>query len=207
LNICVFASGAGSNFRAILSAVKSGLLRSKVKLLITNNPGCGAVAAAEEFNVEAFSINRKIYSGLSDRDYSQKFLEVLKSEQIDFIVLAGYMKPVPDEVIESYRNRITNIHPALLPSFGGKGMFGMNVHEAVIKSGVKVSGITIHFVNEIYDEGKIIFQKCIEVENDETPESLQKKIQKLEHEYYPEIIRLFEENKVEVQGQRVVIGG
>jgi formyltetrahydrofolate-dependent phosphoribosylglycinamide formyltransferase len=207
LNICVFASGAGSNFRAIIDAAKNGKISSDISLLITNNPGCGAEEIAKKNSISVEIINRKIFPDLSKDDYSGKFIKILRAYKIDFIVLAGYMKQVPDKVIEIYRDRIINIHPALLPLFGGKGMFGINVHKAVIKSGMKVSGITIHYVNEVYDEGKIIFQRCVDIANDETPDSLQKKIRLLEHEYYPHVINLFEENKIDIQEGRVIING
>ena len=115
------------------------------------------------------------------------------------------MNLIPDEVIQEFRLRIINIHPALLPSFGGKGMYGINVHRAVIASGVKVSGITVHFVNEYYDEGRIIFQKCCEIESDEDEYSLQEKIKDLEYEYYSFVIKKFEEEKVEIRNGKVFI--
>lgn len=193
MNICVFASGTGSNFEAILDSVKKKYLSSRVPLLITNNSRCGAVEIAERNEIDHITINKKLYPHLSGKEYSQKFLSALEKYEIDLIVLSGYMKMIEPEVLKAYENRIINIHPALLPSFGGKGMFGMNVHKAVIASGVKVSGITVHFVNENYDEGKIIFQKCCDVNDNDDEITLQKKIQKLEHEYYSKVIKSFEE--------------
>lgn len=192
MNICVFASGAGSNFKAILDSIRKGYLKSRVCLLITNNPGCGAVTIAEKNNIQHIVINRKIYPHLSVKKFSDLFLEALKKQKTDIIVLAGYMKIIEPEVLKKYNNRIINIHPALLPSFGGKGMYGINVHKAVIASGVKVTGITIHFVNENYDEGKIIFQKCCEVKADDDEYSLRKRVLSMEHKYYPRVIKTFE---------------
>lgn len=192
MNICVFASGAGTNFEKILDSVKKGYLKSKVLLLITNNSDCGAARIAKRNRIETIHISRKIFPKLSQKEYSGKFLSALKKHKIDFIVLAGYMKMIEPEVLKKFKNKIINIHPALLPLFGGKGMYGINVHKAVIASGMKVSGITIHFVEENYDEGKIIFQKCCEVKNDDDEFSLQKRIQKMEHKYYPEVIKDFE---------------
>ncbi|MBK8550223.1 MAG: phosphoribosylglycinamide formyltransferase [Ignavibacteria bacterium] len=192
MNICVFASGTGSNFKAILSSINKKYLKSKVSLLITNNPDCGAVEIAKKNKIDHIAINKNIYPLLSQKEYSQKFLSALKKYDIDFIVLSGYMKMIEPEVLKKFKNKIINIHPALLPSFGGKGMYGMNVHKAVIASGVKISGITVHFVNENYDEGKIIFQKCCEVKSDDDEFTLQKRVLKLEHKYYWKVIKMFE---------------
>ena len=205
MNICVFASGAGSNFNAILRSAEGGFLTSEVSLLITNNSGSGAAQIALDQGVECLHLSRKKFPELSETEYSNFFLNELTSRGIDFIVLCGYMKMVERDVTEHFRNRIINIHPALLPSFGGKGMFGVNVHRAVIESGVKVSGITIHFVDGEYDTGRIIFQKCCEVKDDDDEISLEARIRKLEHMHYPEVIKKFEEGKVSVVGRRVVV--
>lgn len=203
MNICVFASGAGSNFNALLSSAEVGFLTSEVSLLITNNSGSGAAQIALDRGVECLHLSRKKFPELSEAGYSNFFLNELTSRGIDFIVLCGYMKMVEPDVTEHFRNRIINIHPALLPSFGGKGMYGINVHRAVIESGVKVSGITIHFVDGEYDTGRIIFQKCCEVKDGDDEISLEARIRKLEHMYYPEVIKKFEEGKVSVVGRRV----
>ena len=205
MNICVFASGTGSNFEAILKSIKKKYLSSKVLLLITNNSDCGAVNIAIKNKINILHISRKLYPTLSQIKFSELYLSELKKYEIDFIVLAGYMKMLPDDLVMKYQNRIINIHPALLPSFGGKGMFGINVHKAVISSGVKVSGITIHFVSEKYDEGKIIFQKCCEVNYGDDEYSLQKKVLKLEHKYYSEVIKKFEEGKVKIVEDKVKV--
>lgn len=192
MNISVFASGTGTNFEAILRSRQAGIIESDVKLLITNHSDCGAVKIAENYGVNIEHISRKKYPELSETEFGKKFLKILKNYGIEFIALAGYMKMIPVEVTEYYNERIINIHPALLPSFGGKGMFGINVHKAVIEAGVKVTGITIHFVNKEYDKGKIIFQKCIEIDERDDEFTLQKKVLKLEHEYYPLIISKLE---------------
>jgi phosphoribosylglycinamide formyltransferase-1 len=196
LNICIFASGSGTNFKAILEAKKSGIIVSDINLLVTNNSDCGAVDIAKENNIPVFHISRKAYPDLSEEEYAGLFLRKLEEHKIDFIVLAGYMKMMSPVVIRKYPDRIINIHPALLPKFGGKGMYGMNVHRAVIEAGEKVSGVTIHFVNEKYDEGKIIFQKTVDITEDDNAESLQKKVLKLEHKYYSEVIRKIENSEL-----------
>ncbi len=193
MNICVFASGAGSNFKSILDSIKEGYLKSNVCLLITNNPDCSAVKIAVKNKIDYISINKKLFAGLSEKEYSDIFLNALKKYKIEFIVLAGYMKMIDREVLKMYKNKIINIHPALLPSFGGKGMYGINVHKAVIASGVKVSGITVHYVNENYDEGEIIFQKCCKVKTGEDEFSLQKRVLRMEHKYYPKVIKSIED--------------
>lgn len=205
MNICVLASGAGSNFRELVRSSENGLITSQISLLITNNSDSGAGFIAKDHGVECLHISRKKFSMLSDGEYSSMFLHELISRKIDFITLCGYMKRVPENVLGHFRNRIINIHPALLPSFGGKGMYGMNVHEAVIRSGVKVSGITIHFVDGDYDLGRIIFQKCCEVSDDDDASSLSEKVKKLEHQYYPLVVRKFEEGKVIIAGDRVTL--
>jgi phosphoribosylglycinamide formyltransferase 1 len=194
LNICVFASGSGTNFKAILEARKSGIITSGVKLLITNNSDCGAVSIAKENGIPVFHISRKVYPEASEEEYANLFLDKLSEHKIDFIALAGYMKMLDVRIVRKFPNRIVNIHPALLPKFGGKGMYGMNVHRAVIEAGERESGVTIHYVNEKYDEGKILLQEKVEVSTDDTPESLQKKVLKLEHRCYAQVIHDLEKN-------------
>lgn len=198
LNICIFASGTGTNFSAILNAKNKCKIKSEILLLITNNSKCKAAETARENKIDVVHISRKIFPKHSDRAYSNLFLSALKKYNIDLIVLAGYMKLIEVPVVRKFRNRIINIHPALLPSFGGKGMYGMNVHKAVIKAGVKVTGVSIHFVNEIYDEGKIIYQKCVSVSEDDDEFSLQKKVLKLEHKSYAEVIKMMEDGLIEL---------
>ena len=134
----------------------------------------------------------------SEELYITSLFSTLDEHEIDFIALAGYLKMVQPELIDKYRNKITNIHPALLPSFGGKGFYGMKVHEAVIEAGCKVSGVTIHLVNEKYDRGAIIAQRTLRVLDDDSPESLAERVLKIEHEIYPEALQLFEESRVQV---------
>ncbi len=196
MNICVFASGGGSNFRALLEAKKENYLKSEFKLLITNNSNCGAVYIAKEFGIDSFHISKKVFPSLNDTEYEKLFLDILNEYKIDLILLAGYMKMIDVEVINKFRNKIINIHPALLPAFGGKGMYGMNVHKAVIESGVKESGITIHIVDEHYDNGRVLLQKSIAIDEQDNEFTLQKKVLVLEHKYYKEVIKEIEEGKI-----------
>jgi phosphoribosylglycinamide formyltransferase-1 len=192
LNICVFASGGGSNFNALLQAKKNGYLESDFKLLITNNSNCGAVDIAKANNIDFYHISKKVFPDLSENDFHKLYVDILDEYEIDLILLAGYMKMVDTIVIRKFKNRIINIHPALLPSFGGKGMYGMNVHKAVIESGAKESGITIHLVDEFYDKGKILLQKKLMVNEDDNEHTLQKRVLELEHKYYSHIIKQIE---------------
>ncbi len=205
MNICIFASGAGSNFNAILRSAEDGYLSSKISLLITNNSGSGAAQIALKNGVECLHISRKKFAQLDDTEYSDMILNELTSRGIEFVVLCGYMKMIENSVTEHFKDSIINIHPALLPSFGGKGMFGINVHKAVIDSGVKVSGITIHFVDGGYDTGRIIFQKCCEVYDSDDEFTLDERIRKMEHTYYPEVIRKFEEGKIIVDDNKIQV--
>jgi formyltetrahydrofolate-dependent phosphoribosylglycinamide formyltransferase len=204
LNIAVFASGRGSNFVAILDAIVSGKIQNAwIVLVVSNNSDAGALAIAREHNVPAFHCSRKQFD--SDEAFNRTLLMKLDQYQVNFVVLAGYMKKISHAVIERYKNRMLNIHPALLPSFGGEGMYGMHVHEAVIASKTRYSGATVHIVDEDYDCGPIVLQKSVELVTGETPESLAEKVRMIEHEIYPEAIRLFAEGKVEVHGQQVRI--
>ena len=195
MKVCVFASGGGSNFRALIDAHNAGKFESEISLLITNNSGCGAVEIAREHRIKTEHISRKIYEDLCDEEYDDVFINVLRENGIDFIVLAGYMKKIPDVVVDKFERRIINIHPALLPKFGGEGMYGMNVHRAVIEAGEKESGITIHYVNKEYDRGEIILQERLSLNDGETAESLQRRVLELEHRYLAEVIRMMEIGK------------
>jgi len=203
LKLCVLASGRGSNLRAIINAQKKGRIRSKVRLVISNNSDSDALRSARAFNIPGFHLSQKKFN--SETEFVNEFLNILEKFSIDFIVLAGYMKMINPEIIRKYKNRIINIHPALLPDFGGKGMYGIHVHEAVISSGVKTTGVTVHFVDEIYDHGAILLQKKVKVKDGDTPEVLQKRVLRTEHKIYPEAIKLLETKKVEGKKGRFII--
>ncbi len=187
MNIAIFASGAGSNAAVIINTLPQ-LCREKnacITLVATNNPNSGVIGIAQHNNIpaEILAINNK-----NNKELAEAYLVLLKKYSIDFIILAGYLKKIPAAVIAAYPQKIINIHPALLPAYGGSGMYGMRVHEAVVAAGEKQSGITIHFVDEIYDNGKIIFQATCNLNENETGESLAKKVQELEYKYYSSII-------------------
>ncbi|HEV8081304.1 MAG TPA: phosphoribosylglycinamide formyltransferase [Chitinophagaceae bacterium] len=184
-HIAIFASGMGSNAQKIINHFASRDKNAKVALIVCNNPNAGVLKISKKENIPSLIIERGKFT-------EDGYVNELKKYEIDLIILAGFLWKVPGALIQSYANKIINIHPALLPKFGGKGMFGNRVHEEVINSKEKESGITIHYVDEIYDHGKIIFQVKCKVEENDTPEILAKKIHTLEHTHYPIIIeRIF----------------
>lgn len=180
-NIAIFASGNGTNAERIATFFKNKE-DANVGLILTNREDAGVIERAKRLQIPCVIFNRSTFN------QTDKIVAILKENQIDLVVLAGFLWLVPKNILETYPNRIVNIHPALLPKYGGKGMFGHYVHEAVIASGDKTSGITIHFVNEKYDDGQVIFQKKVEIDKGETPDSLAEKIHKLEYRYFPEVI-------------------
>ena len=180
-NLVLFASGSGSNVENIASHFREDP-RIRIKGVLSNNPGAGVVDRCKRLGLPLFCFNRPAYQQL------EGLLRLLKGLEPDLIVLAGFLWKIPGELVRDFPGKIINIHPALLPRFGGKGMYGMHVHRAVIDSGEKESGITVHFVNEAYDEGAIILQKKVAVTPGESPESLAGKIHELEYEYYPQVI-------------------
>lgn len=204
LNIALFASGRGSNFEAILSAIRNGFLpNTDIAVVISNNADAGALSTARSNNIPAVHLSRKQFA--SDEEFVSSLLGALGTWNVNFIVLAGYMKKVDPAIVRKFRNRILNIHPALLPKYGGSGMYGMHVHEAVLRNNESISGATVHVVDEEYDRGPIVLQKSVEISPNETPVSLAEKILNVEHEIYPRAIRLFAEGKIKVDGSHVTV--
>lgn len=203
LNLCVLASGSGSNLKAIINAQKSGKITSKVVLVISNNSGSGALETARKNRIPNYHLSQKLFT--NEAEFCKRFTALLKEYKIDLIILAGYMKMIHPQIIKLYKNRILNIHPALLPEFGGKGMYGINVHEAVIKSGREVTGATVHLVDEVYDNGAIILQKEVPVKKNDTAETLAVRVLRTEHKLYPEVIKLFEEKKILIRKNKIHI--
>ena len=179
-NIVILASGSGSNAEAIFNYFKESKI-ARIKLVISNNKDAGVLTRAKKHGISSKVIN-------SAQTRSGELLKTLQENNTDLLVLAGYMKLIPKEITTAYPKRILNIHPALLPKFGGKGMYGINVHRAVVASGESQSGMTIHFVNEKYDDGAIIFQESVSLSADDKPEDVAAKVLKLEHKNYPPTI-------------------
>ena len=201
--IAVFASGTGSNFINIKQHIDKGEINAKIVLLISNNLQCGAANYAIKNNIEYKIINSFRYP--DEKNKNKEYELVLKYYKPDLILLAGFMKKIPQNIIQLYNNKIMNVHPSLLPKYGGYGYYGMKVHDAVVKSKDKVSGATIHFVNEEYDNGPIIIQKKIHLKNNDDSNSLSKKVLKIEHKIYPEAVKAFCLNKIRINNNKVLI--
>ncbi len=204
IKIAVFASGGGTNLQALLDAQETGLFKGKIGLVFSNLPDAKALERAETHRVESVAITSKGYSG-SREEYDKEVLRLCQAKKIDLICLAGYMRILTPVLIKAYEYRIMNIHPALLPKFGGEGMYGHHVHEAVIKAKEKESGATVHFVIEGVDAGPIILQGHVKVFPTDTPQTLSEKVLKVEHLIYPEAVRLFCEKKIIVNEGKVRI--
>ncbi len=186
LNIVVFASGSGTNFQAIIDAVESGQIEGRISGLITNKRGIQAIERAKNNGIDYTVLSPLQFSDF--KEYVNRLLKQLESWNTDLIVLAGYMIKVPAEIINQYEGRIVNIHPSLLPKYGGKGFYGMRVHEAVIENNESKSGCTVHFVTEKYDDGPVIAQQEVPVKKSDDASSLAKRILKEEHKLLPKVI-------------------
>ena len=185
-NIAVFVSGGGTDLQSIIDAVQEGSLKVNIGLVIGSKPGIFALERAKSKGIPVRVFCKNNYDDISAM--YEEVICLLKSLSIDYIVLAGYLSILSPNIINTFKNRIINVHPALLPKFGGKGYYGMRVHEAVISSGEKISGATVHFVDEGTDTGKIISQGIVPVLPDDTPEKLQKRVLELEHKLLPETL-------------------
>ncbi len=181
IRICMLASGRGSNVQNFINYFRNNP-NIEIALIISDNPNAYVHKRAEKENIPSLTIERPNWEN------KKQIINIFKQYKIDFIVLAGFLSMIPDFLISAYKDRIVNIHPALLPKYGGKGMYGMKVHKAVIAAKEKESGISIHHVNEKYDEGKIIFQESCEIWDTDTAESLSEKVQLLEYKNYPDIV-------------------
>ncbi len=181
IKIAIFASGSGSNAERIVEFLNSND-EIEVSLILTNNPTAGVIERAQRLNIPVVIFNKKVFSK------TDKIVEMLQTQGIDWVILAGFLWLVPTNLIKAFENRMINIHPALLPKYGGKGMWGHHVHEAVVANKETETGITIHYVNENYDEGKIIFQAKCEVTKTDSAQEVAQKIHLLEYQYFPEVI-------------------
>ncbi len=197
-NIVVLVSGGGTNLQALIDAQKSGKITcGKITCVISSNPKAYALTRAAENGIPTEIIRRKDYAAFEE--YDAALTALLQEKQADLVVLAGFMTILGGQVISNFRNRIINIHPALIPSFCGEGYYGLRVHEEALKKGVKVTGATAHFVNEVCDGGPIIIQRAVEVENGDTPEILQRRVmEQAEWHILPEAVNLFCNDKIKV---------
>lgn len=197
INMAVFSSHNGSNLQSIIDACKNKILDMRVSVVISNNSNSFALKRAKEEGIPCFHISSKKYTNSNELD--SRILILLKEYNIEMIMLAGYMKKLGEKVLQRYKGRILNIHPALLPKYGGKGMYGEYVHQAVLKSGEKITGVTIHLVDEEYDTGSIINQCKIDVKNNDTVESLAKRVQKKEKSFLIETLKLISEGTIKLE--------
>lgn len=201
LKIAVLVSGGGSNLQTIIDRVSDGYLdKVSIEYVISDTKGAYALERAEKAGIRTLTYDKKEYGD----SLSGKILETLKGN-VDVIVLAGFFSIIKKELIDEFRNRIINIHPSLIPSFCGKGAYGIHVHEKAIEYGVKISGCTVHFVDEGTDTGAIILQKSVPVYGEDTPKQLQERILVEEHKALPEALKLISEGKVRVEGRRTFI--
>ena len=204
--IAVLVSGGGTNLQSLIDCQKNGMFgESAITLVIASKPCLYALERAKNAGIASAVLCRKDYADIAA--YSAALVKALKDAEIDLVVLAGFLTIIDEQVYEAYPNAIINIHPALIPSFCGKGYYGLHVHEAALQKGVKVSGATVHFVTPECDAGPIILQKAVEVKEDDTPEALQQRImEEVEWKILPEAVKLFCEDKLTVKDNKVYIG-
>lgn len=198
INIGVLASGRGTNLQAIIEAIEEGKIEGRISIVISDNRDAFALKRAKQNNIETKYINFKSFK--NREDYDKKIMECLKEKDVDLVVLAGYMRILSSYFIKMYKNKIMNIHPALLPSFPG-----LHAQKQAVEYGVKISGCTVHFVDEGVDSGPIILQNSVEVKAADTEESLAERILKEEHQIYPKAIQLFSEGRLMIKGRRIFI--
>lgn len=205
LKIAVLVSGGGTNLQAIIDKIAEGVItNTEIAVVISNNKNVYALERAKQAGIEAVCVSPKDYE--NREQFNQEFLKTLDSYQVDLVVLAGFLVVIPPAMIQKYENRIINIHPSLIPSFCGTGYYGLKVHEGALARGVKVTGATVHFVDEGTDTGPIILQKAVEVQNGDTPEILQRRVmEQAEWEILPRAIHLIANGKVTVKDKKAVV--
>mgnify|MGYP003163721896 FL=1 len=203
LRIAVMVSGGGTNLQAIIDGVKDKTItNTQIAAVISNNANAYALTRAKENGIPAYCVSPKDYA--TRDEFNKALLEKVNSLNVDLVVLAGFLVKIPEEMVHEYSHRIINIHPSLIPSFCGVGFYGLRVHEAALAKGVKVTGATVHYVDEGMDTGEIIFQKAVEVKDGDTPEILQKRVmEQAEWVIYPEAISLYAQGKLQVHGDKV----
>ena len=199
----MLVSGSGTNLQSIIDSIESGYLSSKIAVVISSHSNAFALERAKKYGIPNFVVKPRNFS--SRQDYEDEMINILKKHKVDLVVLAGFIKVLSPHFVKAFPNRIMNIHPALIPSFCGDGFYGDKVHKAVLDSGVKITGATVHFVDEGTDTGPIILQKAVPVYDDDTVDSLGQRVREIEHQIYPDAIKLFEQGLIEIKGRRVFI--
>ena len=200
--IAVFASGSGSDFQSVIDANEREQF-CEISLLVASKEGIYAIERAKKHGIDSIVRNKKDFASVEEM--YEDIIAELNRRGVDYVVLAGYLSMLGENFVRAFPDRIINIHPSLIPSFCGKGFYGLNVHRAAIEYGVKISGLTVHFVDEHYDSGAIILQRAVEVKEDDTPESLQARILEEEHKALPEAVRLLTTGKIVKEGRKVKI--
>lgn len=203
LKLGVLVSGGGTNLQSIIDHIESGYLPAEIAVVISSKEGAYALERAKKHRIPAYVVKRKDFD--SQEKYEDEMIELLRRHHVELVVLAGFIKVLSPHFVRAFPNRIMNIHPALIPSFCGKGFYGEKVHEAVLNYGAKITGVTVHFVDEGTDTGPIILQRAVAVEDDDTPDTLAARVLKEEHKIYPEAIKLYTEGRLEIRGRRVII--
>ncbi len=202
MNIAVLVSGGGTNLQALIDAQNSGIIKSgRIRLVISNKDGAYALERAKNAGIETYTVLKKNFDG--QQGFESELIRILDENEIDLIVLAGFMSILSENFTSHYCNKILNVHPSLIPSFCGEGFYGLHVHEAVLKKGVKVTGATVHIVNEIPDGGPIVMQRAVEVRDGDTPEALQKRVmEQAEWKILPESVELMCSGKIKIENGR-----
>lgn len=203
LKLGVLVSGGGTNLQAVIDSIEHGKIRGEVRVVISSNPKAYALKRAQRYGIPGIYIGRRDFT--TREGYEGEMIKVLKGYGVELVLLAGFMTVLSPGFVSEFRNRIMNIHPALIPAFCGKGFYGRRVHEAVLEYGVKVTGATVHFVDEGTDTGPIILQEAVPVLDDDTVDSLAERVLKVEHRLYPEAVRLYSEGRLKIEGRRVRI--
>lgn len=202
LKLAVFASGGGTNFTAIQREIQAGRLAAQVVCLVVNRQECGAAANAVAAGIPVLHFANRYFG--ENVPQAEEIVQALREQGTDYLVLAGFLRMIPRQLLQAFPNRVLNIHPALLPAFGGKGMYGARVHQAVWESGATVSGATIHLVDEQFDHGAILLQEAVELDRiNDTPEIIQQKVLAVEHKLYSRALQLLTEYKVELKNGRI----
>lgn len=205
VNIGVLVSGGGTNLQKLIDAQAAGTLGGgKIVTVISSKPGAYALERAQKAGIEAITLSRKEYP--DTEAYSQALIQALQARKVDLVVLSGFLTITSDSFVQAFPNRILNVHPALLPAFGGKGFYGLHVHQAVLSRGCKITGVTVHFANEVCDGGPIILQKAVEVKEGDTPETLQRRVmEEAEWILLPQAVALFCQGRLQVENGQVNI--
>jgi len=203
VNIGVLISGRGTNLQGIIDNIHNGKIDGNIKLVISNRKDAYGLIRAKKAGIETLYLDRGKFS--TEEEYNRRIMEEFINRDVELVVLAGYLRVLSKEFVREYENRIINIHPSLIPSFCGKGCYGERVHEMVLERGVKVTGVTVHFVDEGTDTGPIILQKAVVVKDDDTVESLKKRMLQVEHQLLPKAIELYCQKRISIQGRKVII--